>query len=72
MTDRVNALLVVLEANVRDDDIEPLVEAIRQMRNVQSVELNVADADAYIAESRAKIQIISEINLLLQRMMRDV
>ncbi len=67
-----NALLVVLEANVRDDDIEPLVEAIRQMRNVQSVELNVADADAYIAESRAKIQIISEINLLLQRMMRDV
>ena len=37
MTDRYNALIVVLEGNVRDDDAEPLLAAIRQLCGVLSV-----------------------------------
>lgn len=53
MTDRVNALLVVLDKDIRSDDVEPLVNAIRQLRNVADVELNIADAESYIAKSQA-------------------
>lgn len=53
MTDRVNRIEVALEKDIREDDIEPLLTAIRQMRGVLSVATNVADSDAWIAEERA-------------------
>jgi hypothetical protein len=37
MTDRYNALLVVLESDVREDDLAALVQAISQFRGVISV-----------------------------------
>lgn len=53
MTDRINALTLVLADDVRDDDIKPLVEAVKQLRGVIDVRLNVADTTALIAEARA-------------------
>ena len=43
MTDRYNALTVVMEKDMRDDDAEALIAAIRQLRGVLSVSGNVAD-----------------------------
>lgn len=54
MTDRINMLTVVLEQDTREENCESLMEAIRQMRGVLSVELNVADVDDHIAYSRAR------------------
>ena len=54
MTDRYNALTVVLEKNTRDDDAEHLISAIRQLRGVLSVTGNVADSGSHIAEYRAR------------------
>lgn len=54
MTDRYNALTVVLEKDTRDDDTESLIAAIQQLRGVMSVVGNVADPAAYMAEERAK------------------
>ena len=54
MTDRYNTLTVVLEKDIRDDDAEALLTAIRQLRGVLSVSGNVADLTAYMAEERAK------------------
>lgn len=54
MTDRYNALTVVLEQDMRDDDAEALLSAIRQLRGVLSVTGNVADMDSYISDARAK------------------
>lgn len=54
MTDRYNTLTVVLEKDIRDDDAEALLTAIRQLRGVLSVNGNVADLTAYMAEERAK------------------
>lgn len=54
MTDRFNSLTVVLEKDMRDDDAEALIAAIRQLRGVLSVSGNVADPSDYIAQQRAR------------------
>ena len=54
MTDRYNALTVVLEKDIRDDDAEALLAAIRQLRGVLSVSGNVADMGDHIAQERAR------------------
>ena len=53
MTDRINAITVVLAQDIRDDDIQPTLSAMRQLRGVLSVTPNVSDFDAHIAEERA-------------------
>lgn len=53
MTDRIHSLTVVLEHNIRDDDIELLIKAIKMIRWVNEVVPIVADSAAYMAESRA-------------------
>lgn len=37
MTNRYNALVVVLRKGMRDDDLKPLINAIRQLRDVADV-----------------------------------
>lgn len=57
MTDRVNQLVVVLEEDIRVDDVEPLLNAIRQLRGVISVEANVVGTADYAASVRAKYEL---------------
>lgn len=38
MTDRVKGLYVALDQDIRVDDVEPLMNAIRTLRNVSAVE----------------------------------
>jgi len=54
MTDRIHSLTVTLERDIRDDDIEPLVEAIQMLRGVLDVQTFVADPESHMAEMRAK------------------
>ena len=54
MTDKYNTLTVVLERDIRDDDAEVLLSAIRQLRGVLHVEGNVANVGAFMAEERAR------------------
>lgn len=54
MTERYNALTVVLEQDMRDDDAEALLSAIRQLRGVISVTGNVANIGSHISDERAK------------------
>lgn len=61
MSDRINMLCVVLDRDMRDDDVAPLADAIRQLRGVQSVTLNVADIMSHIAESRAREDLKSRL-----------
>lgn len=53
MTDRYNSLTVVLDRNIRCDDAQGLMQAIKQLRGVISVSGNVADLTGHIAEQRA-------------------
>lgn len=61
MTDRVNYLTVVLEENMRVDDVEALVNAIGCMRHVLAVKPNIADADAAVAKIMARAAIAEKI-----------
>lgn len=54
MTDRINSFTVVLDSDIRIDDVEPIVNAIRMVRGVASVTGNVANLDSHIAQVRAK------------------
>ncbi len=53
MTDRLNALTVVLDKDIRVDDAEALIAAISQFRGVLSVQGNVSDINSHIATERA-------------------
>lgn len=54
MADRVHSLTVVLEADQRIDDAEPLIAAIKHLRGVLDVRPVVADVMSLMAEERAK------------------
>ena len=54
MTDRIHSLTVVLDHNIRDDDVQCIVDAIKMIRCVGEVVPQVADGDAWMAESGAK------------------
>lgn len=57
MTDRYNALTVVLAADTRDDDAEYIINAIRMIRGVQTVTPHVASHADYIAYTRARAEL---------------
>lgn len=53
MTDRVHSLLVVLENDVREDDIQNFIDVLSRMRGVAGVEKCVSDYGTHMAEKRA-------------------
>lgn len=65
MTDRINALTVVLTDDWREDDVQSIIEAIKLLRGVLRVSPNVADLDNYVAEERAKHELVVKIRELL-------
>ena len=67
MTDRVNAVTLVLAHDIRVDDIEPLVQAVKQLRGVIDVQLNIADTQTLIAEARADQRWRERLIELIQR-----
>lgn len=54
MTNRISGLYVILEEDMREDDIEVLINAIKLFKKVASVEKNLANFDTVIAEVRAR------------------
>ena len=65
MTDRFNCLTVVLDKDIREDDAVCIIDAIRMLKRVISVEGHVTDPSDYIAEERAKRELRKKIFDLL-------
>ena len=61
MTDRINMLTVVLNADIREDDCEPLIQAILQLKGVLSVSKNVSDVDDHLAYIRARSDLTQKL-----------
>ena len=61
MTARVNMLRVVLEKDIRIDNVEPLISAIKQMKGVLQVDTNIATPGDNIAEIRARNELGKKI-----------
>ena len=65
MTDRFNGLIVVLEKDIRDDDAQCLLDAIRMMKGVKDVTGNVVDVDTYVTEARVRIELRNKLQQLI-------
>ncbi len=61
MTDRYGAFIVVLEQNLREDDAEPVIAAIEQLRGVLSVTPHVVSIEAQIAEGRVRDELARKL-----------
>lgn len=57
MTTRFHSLQVVLDQDVREDDAEVLMNAIRMFRHVADVTGIPANCDTFMAETRARINL---------------
>ena len=61
MTDKYNGLLVALDRDIRDDDAVKLIEAIKMIKGVLSVTGSIVGITDYIAEQRARAEIVNKV-----------
>jgi hypothetical protein len=67
MTDRYYALTIALERDIREDDCEHLINAIKMLRGVLNVTPNVVSPDTWMAEQRA----LSDLQNKIYKVLRD-
>jgi hypothetical protein len=67
VTDRVNMLMVALEHDIREDDVQGLVNAIKQLRGVLTVDMNVANSSDWLAEVRVKAKLQAKLFEVLDK-----
>jgi len=66
MTNRVDALTVVLTDGIREDDVEQLVNDIHQLRGVLQVNNHIVrNVDSRIAEARVKDELRTKLLSIL-------
>jgi uncharacterized protein YlbG (UPF0298 family) len=66
MTDRVNCLFVALDRDIREDDVEHLVNAIRALRYVLKVEMNVVEHVDWVAGMRIRRELRDKLYAVLE------
>jgi hypothetical protein len=66
MTTRLRGLTVLFEQDIREDDAERIVAAIRCLRNVLDVMPIEAGIDSMLAERRAKHELLLKLRDVLR------
>jgi len=61
VTARYFALTVLLDEDIREDDAEPIINAIKMIRHVLAVEPHVVEPQTWLAEERAKNELRSKL-----------
>lgn len=54
MTDRVKGFTVTLEKDIRIDDVETVIQAIRMIRGIAHVEPSISTSEDYMNRQRVK------------------
>lgn len=57
MTDRIKGFIVILDEDIREDDAEPIANAIRQLNHVASVEGSVRNIEDTMNRSRIRMEL---------------
>ena len=60
MTDRIKGFTVTLERDMREDDVEQLMAAMRYMKGVAHVEPSISSVDDHINQQRIKREMKSK------------
>lgn len=61
MTDRIHSFTVVLDQDIRTDDVEAIVRAIEMIRHVADVRPHVADMNTHTAYVRARSDLAGKL-----------
>lgn len=61
MTDRINSLTVVLTTDIRTDDAEEIINAIKMVKGVIKVTPLVAQIEDHIAYTRARRDLVEKL-----------
>jgi len=61
MTDRVNGFFVTLDEDMRIDDAEAIMHAIRMVRRVADVSPNVTDPSDWVAKTRVRSELTKKL-----------
>lgn len=68
MTDRISALTVILEHDIRVDDIDPIIDAIRMIKGIALVNKVIANpGERFITEARMRIKMYAVISDLYDK-----
>lgn len=54
MTDRLKGCVVLFDKDIRDDDCQPLIDAIRMLKHVKAVTPNLAGPDDWMCRERVR------------------
>lgn len=57
MSDRTNHLTIALSKEIRVDDAQQIIDAIKMIKGVLTVEANVSNPDYFVAEARVRADI---------------
>lgn len=57
MTTRIDGVFVTLDHDIREDDVEVLLSAIRLLRGVLDVTVHPVSPESYIADMRARAEL---------------
>jgi hypothetical protein len=68
VTDRHSGYVVTLAEDIREDDAEAVINALRMVRGVISVEPVIADIQSVIAESRRDVEWREALLAMMRRM----
>lgn len=66
MTDRIVSLTVVLEKEVREDDCQAIIDAVKMIKGVGHVTAEVGDVEFYTARAQATIELWKRISELFE------
>jgi len=61
MTNRIAFLTVALDKDIREDDAESIVNAIRMIRGVLDVGTNISDVQQWMAYARARAELTERL-----------
>jgi len=65
MSDRLNSLTVVLEKEMKTEDAELIINAIKMIRGVANIIPGVATSEGQIAREMARLDLIKKVYKLL-------
>ncbi len=65
MTNRVKALIVILDNDYRDDDADEIVNAIEVLKGVLNIKKHIFTSDDVINRERIKYEIRNQIGEIL-------
>ncbi len=57
MTDRIKGLTVSLTHDIRNDDCQAIIDAIKMVKGVEAVEMHVTDLDDWMARKHVKSEL---------------